>query len=145
MLNKSNRDESLKKSDGTLNTVIGNGTYVKGEVRVESNIRVDGKFEGVLKANDTLVVGSTGELNAEIRVKNATVGGKIEGNLVATNSVVLEQNSELRGDLKTKSLIINEGAQLNGNCIMGEEARPANATPSALPNKASKPEEVGVK
>ena len=143
---KNSKDEAVSSSSGTLNTVIGSGTFVKGEIRVESNIRVDGKFEGVLKANDTLVVGSTGELNAEINVKNATIGGKIEGNLVATNAVVLEQNSILRGDLRTKSLIINEGAQLNGHCIMGEEVKPNLPSPSQPgANKENKEEPVGAK
>ena len=121
MLGKNNnKEENGKRRDGVLNTIIGPGTFIKGEVQVDSNIRIDGKFEGTLKAEDTLIVGTTGELLAEIHVKNATVGGKIEGNLVASNSVVLERNSELKGDLKTKGLIINEGAVLNGNCIMNE-------------------------
>lgn len=119
--NSSSRDISIPKKEGTLNTIIGKGTYVKGEIRVDSTIRVDGRFEGLLKAEDTVIIGETGELNAEIEAKHITVGGKIQGNVKASGSVVLEANSLLQGDLRTKSLIINEGALLNGKCVMTDD------------------------
>jgi cytoskeletal protein CcmA (bactofilin family) len=120
MFDKDGKDNGAKRKEGALTTVIGIGTLVKGEVVVESNIRLDGKLEGTLKATDTLIVGSTGELIGNAEVKNANVGGKVRGNIVAAQAVVLEANAELHGDVRTKSLVINEGAVLNGNCIMSQ-------------------------
>lgn len=111
-----NKDRQAR--GGELNTIIGKGSIFHGTINVESSIRVDGVVRGKLNCTDTLVVGKSGVIEAEIRVKNATIGGRVIGNLTAIERVELESNSVLIGDLKTKLLVIDEGAVFNGNCTM---------------------------
>ena len=110
-------------SEGAMNTILGKGTKVEGKMEVASSLRIDGSFKGEIKATDTLIVGSTGELtDVTVNVKNAIIGGRIKGNLTASSKVTLESSSRLEGDLTAKLLIIEEGALFTGNCKSGEQA-----------------------
>jgi cytoskeletal protein CcmA (bactofilin family) len=108
--------------EGAMNTIVGKGTKIEGSMEVSQSIRIDGAFKGSLKATDTLIVGSTGELSeVTVSVKNAIIGGKISGNVVASNKVTLESTSRLEGDLTAKLLVIEEGALFSGNCKSGDQ------------------------
>ena len=109
--------------EGAMNTIIGKGTKIEGTMDVTQSLRIDGSFKGSLNTNDTLIVGSTGELmDVTLKVKNAIIGGMVKGNVTATNKVTLESTSRLEGDLTAKLLIIEEGALFSGNCRSGDGA-----------------------
>ena len=117
----SNKD---KVDSGRLNTIIGSGSVFEGTVNIESGgIRVDGTIKGKLISSETMVVGPTGVVEANVQVKKATVGGKVVGSLIAIEQTVLETKAVLLGDLKTSSLVVHEGAVFNGNC--SNENRPS--------------------
>ena len=108
--------------EGAMNTIVGKGTKIDGNMEVTQSIRIDGTFKGTLKASDTLIVGATGELaEVAVTVKNAIIGGIIKGNVSASNKVTLESTSRLEGDLTAKLLVIEEGALFSGNCKSGEQ------------------------
>jgi len=112
-------------SEGVMNTIIGKGTKIEGQMDVAQSIRIDGSFKGSVTATDTLIVGTTGELNdVTVKVKNAIIVGKIRGNIVASNKVTLESSSNLEGDLTAKLLVIEEGALFSGNCRSGDKMEP---------------------
>ena len=111
-----------QEPEGAMNTIVGKGTSIEGSMEVTQSIRIDGAFKGALKATDTLIVGSTGDLKeVTVSVKNAIIGGKISGNVEASNKITLESTSRLEGDLTAKLLVIEEGALFSGNCKSGEQ------------------------
>ena len=122
--------------EGAMNTIIGKGTRIEGSMEVAQSLRIDGTFKGQLKATDTLIVGSSGELtDVSVTVKNAIIGGKVKGNITASSKVTLESSSRLEGDLTAKLLVIEEGALFTGNCRSGEDVnRPQAMTGSPRPN-----------
>jgi hypothetical protein len=81
--------------EGRLNSILGKGCKFKGTVDVEGTLRIDAEFEGVVNCPDTLVVGKTGVVKAEINVKNAVIGGKVIGNINATNKIELQSGSHI--------------------------------------------------
>ena len=112
-------------SEGVMNTIIGKGTKIEGQMEVAQSIRIDGTFKGSINAADTLIVGATGELNdVSVKAKNAIIGGRIKGNIIASNKVTLESSSNLEGDLTAKLLVIEEGALFSGNCRSGDKSEP---------------------
>jgi cytoskeletal protein CcmA (bactofilin family) len=116
--------------EGAMNTIIGKGTRIEGNMEVSQSLRIDGVFKGSISTTDTLIVGSTGELvDVTIKVKNAIIGGVIKGNIVATNKVTLESTSRLEGDLTAKFLVIEEGAFFSGNCSSGDRGTIPSAGP----------------
>ena len=98
----------------TLNTIVGEGSVLEGNVQVRENIRVDGSLVGRLTSSGTLKVSPSGVVAAErIKVKAAVIAGRLEGNLEA-DQVKLESSAVLVGDIKAKLLVIEEGAAMSG-------------------------------
>jgi cytoskeletal protein CcmA (bactofilin family) len=107
-----------------VNTIIGEGTRVKGDVTVEGSIQVDGEFAGAVDATDTLVVGETGKVDGDANVANAVIGGRMYGNVFASGKIELKRGSQLLGDIKTRGLVIEDGVVFQGNCQMGDVVEP---------------------
>ena len=63
--------------EGRINSILGKGCKFKGTIDVEGTLRIDSEFEGVVNCPETLVVGKTGVVKAEVNVKNAVIGGKV--------------------------------------------------------------------
>ncbi len=90
---------------------------IKGTIKFNSIMKIDGKFEGEMITNTgELIVGKTGSVKANVKVKNAIVEGRVDGNLIATEKVELKERAQLVGDLKAKTLVIEEGVVFVGNC-----------------------------
>jgi cytoskeletal protein CcmA (bactofilin family) len=121
MLGKKDMDDFEKTGD--LNTIIGKGSVVEGTLKVQSSLRVDGRIKGQVTTTDSLVIGKEGEIEGEIRVKNAIVGGRIKGKIFASGKVVLEAKSTFHGELKTSKLVIDEGAVFEGVCSMSDDGK----------------------
>ncbi len=113
-----------EKSQEMINSVIGQGSVLKGTAEIQGSIRIDGEVEGELAVSEAIVVGKSGVLRADIRAKTVVVGGKILGNVSAGKRIELEAGSHLEGDVTTSCLVIAEGVFFQGNCRMdGESSR----------------------
>jgi cytoskeletal protein CcmA (bactofilin family) len=116
------RDEERTAID--VNTIIGEGTILKGDVKVEGSIQVDGEFDGTIDAADTLVIGESGKVDGDATVANAVIGGRMYGNVFASGKIELQRGSQLLGDIKTRGLVIEDGVVFQGNCQMGDVMDP---------------------
>jgi cytoskeletal protein CcmA (bactofilin family) len=115
--------------EGRINSILGKGCKFKGTIEVEGTLRIDSEFEGVVNCPETLVVGKTGVVKAEVNVKNAIIGGKVIGNVTATNKIELQSGSHIEGDITTNRLVIDEGVFFEGSCKMGENTSPRGKQP----------------
>jgi len=113
------KEAETTTGQGSLNSILGQGCKVKGEISLKGTIRVDGEFDGKIECPDTLIVGKSGVVKADVNVKNAVIGGKIIGNISATNKIELQTGSHVEGDIATTRLVIDEGVFFEGNCKMG--------------------------
>jgi len=102
---------------GLLN-IIGSGSVFEGTINVPHSIRIDGSFRGKLQTAESLTLGETGVVEAEIKAQNAIIFGKVTGNLYIEDRVELHVSAVVIGDLHAKELVINEGAVFHGNCSM---------------------------
>jgi cytoskeletal protein CcmA (bactofilin family) len=105
---------------GELTTIIGKGTVLDGNVKVQNSIRVDGKVTGNIRATDTVVVGKDGVVEGSVHSKDLLLAGRIKGNIVVSGKVVLESKSFIQGDIKASRLVVDDGAQFDGKCSMKE-------------------------
>lgn len=108
---------------GGLNSVLGQGSQLNGNLRVEGSIRVDGEFEGRLVASDRLVVGQAGFARADLEAREIVVSGRVEGKLIAQERVELQTGARVEGEVWAQSLVIADGVRFSGNCRMGDEAK----------------------
>ncbi|GAN35301.1 MAG: polymer-forming cytoskeletal protein [Candidatus Brocadia sp. AMX2] len=90
---------------------------IKGTIKFSSIMKIDGKFEGEMITDDgELIVGKTGSVKANVKVKNAIIEGHVDGNVIASEKVELRKLAQLIGDLKARTLVIEEGVVFVGNC-----------------------------
>src|SRR5512143_3353035 len=72
--------------DGSLSGFVGSGTVITGEASFKSMLRVDGRFSGrIHSAGGALIVGSGGQVDANIEVAVATIHGIVTGDIIASD------------------------------------------------------------
>ena len=108
---------------GELNTMIGKGSVVQGDLRVQDSIRVDGNVKGNITASDTVQIGKDGEVEGHIHCRHVFLAGRVNGNILTQGKVVLETKAVVIGDIRATRLVVDEGAIFNGKCLMKEEDR----------------------
>lgn len=102
--------------DGT--TVIAEGVRVQGEFYGDSPMVIDGIVHGSVSTPKSIEVGSSAEIEADVKAGSMIVGGRIKGNVIAHDRLELLSGGRIDGDVVTRSLIVAEGAILNGRCTM---------------------------
>lgn len=98
--------------------IIGAGTVIEGDIKSDSDIRVDGTLIGSLITKGKLVLGSTGIVEGEVACQNADISGTINGKIKVVELLSLKATSKLTGDISTNKLSIEPGANFSGSCIM---------------------------
>lgn len=106
---------------GTLNGFIDKGSQVRGDLTFEDSFRIDGRFEGKIRAGRELIIGETADVTADIEVGRLSVNGILRGSVKAGERVELLAQARVSGDVVTPVLRIEEGAMFQGGCQMGEE------------------------
>jgi cytoskeletal protein CcmA (bactofilin family) len=105
------------KTDET--TIIGRGVKIEGKLSSSGDIRVEGNVEGDITSQGAVVIGSNGRVNGQVNAESITIGGNVNGTVRAKEKLVLDSNGNLKGDIFTKTLLVDAGANFNGNCKMG--------------------------
>ena len=114
------------KGSRKLETIVGDGTHVSGQMSVKGTIRIDGIVEGDVHA-DWVVVGETGKILGNTRSRGVVVGGSVEGNIEATETVELTGKASMTGEICAPKLTVSEGAVFNGRSRMKGETEPSEA------------------
>jgi len=139
--------ETISGGEGNLNSILGPGCKVKGEIDLKGTLRIDGEFDGQINCPETLIIGKSGVVKASnVKVKNAVIGGKLLGNIDASNKIELQTGSHVEGDIVTARLVIDEGVFFEGACKMGTSgsaaAAAAASTPSPQPSRKEHDKEL---
>jgi len=111
-----------------IKAYLGSDALFKGTLTFEGTVRIDGKFEGQVNTNDTLVIGETGDMKADVKVGTLVCKGQLNGSVVASKKIELHPASKIKGDIQTPALSIALGAVLDGhlNMTTGESKKVVN-------------------
>ena len=102
---------------------------IKGSIKFENDLVVDGRIEGEISSDGSLTVGENARIKAEIKTRSVVIYGKVHGHIEVTDSIELKANAELVGDIKAASLSIEPGAIFVGKSTVG--------TPSLKPQQSA--------
>ena len=105
--------------EGRLSGFVGHGTVLTGETNFHAMLRVDGHLTGrVTSENGTLIVGSSGRVDANILVAATSINGTVNGDIIALEKVELGRTAKVIGNIQTPRLVIEDGALFEGSCTM---------------------------
>ncbi len=134
-----NTENTANAAGKTLN-LFSEGTVIKGDIKTNNDIRIDGIIEGLIYSDAKVVIGPNGKVIGDIMCQNADISGKVSGVVSVKELLFLKNTAEVNGDIDTNKLVVESGAKFNGNCSMGNaKPQPANAAAPA-PKKL---EEIG--
>ncbi len=100
---------------------LGQGSRVEGKLSFDGSVRIDGQVDGEIHAKDTVTIGDSAVINAQIQANTVIVHGRVQGDITARKRVELRAPARLMGNLVTPSLVIHEGVVFEGNCKMGAD------------------------
>ena len=115
---------NMKKDETEIKAYMGEDTVFNGSLTFDGTVRIDGKFEGQVITEDTLIIGETGHLMAEISAGTVICMGRVEGTVMASKKVEIHSTSKVVGNVKSPALYIELGGVLDGSCDMtGKETK----------------------
>ncbi len=104
-----------------IDSLIGVGTRIEGNVTFKGGLRVDGEICGNVSAEaddaSTLVLSEKACIEGEIRVSHLVVNGTVNGPVYAAESLELQANSRIKGDVHYRTLEMHLGAILEGRLV----------------------------
>ncbi len=105
--------------EGRLSGFVGSGTVLTGETVFDSMLRIDGHLKGTVTSKDgTLIIGATGQVDADVVVGTAVINGAVNGDVIVAEKLTLGRSARVVGNIHAPKLIIEDGAVLEGNCSM---------------------------
>lgn len=142
--------------DGNMSGYVGAGTALTGEVTFKAMLHIDGHLTGrITSETGTLVVGTSGQVDANIEVSTASIKGVVNGDIIASQRLEMGRAAKVFGNIQTPKLVIEDGAIFEGNCLMvkaretsdksqaaAKPAAPAPAKPVEAPKPAATSDEA---
>ncbi|MEO5947403.1 MAG: polymer-forming cytoskeletal protein [Chitinophagaceae bacterium] len=106
-------------NNGSGATLIGAGTTLKGDIKSDNDLRIDGTVIGNINCNAKVIIGTSGVVEGDIMGNQADIVGKISGNIHAKELLQLRGESSVTGNIYAGKLQIEPTATFNGQCHMG--------------------------
>jgi cytoskeletal protein CcmA (bactofilin family) len=113
--------------------IIGASMHIKGEIRSDEELMVDGEVEGIVESGSLLTIGRNGKVRANIKAREVVIFGSVKGNIEVVEKLAIRDQGSLVGDIKTAGISIDDGAYFKGSIDI---SRPE-------PKVSSKPVKVG--
>ena len=114
-----------------LNGFLDEGTELSGELRFRDVMRVDGRVKGRIVSDNTLIIGETGQVDAEIDCGVVSIRGRVTGQVHGRQRIELLSGCRVLATLVSPNLLIEDGAFFQGDCRMGGPAEATKLPPGA--------------
>jgi cytoskeletal protein CcmA (bactofilin family) len=118
---------------------LGRSVVIKGELSGSEDLYVDGQVEGTIELHgNSLIIGPSGQVRANVNAKAVIVQGKLEGNIHASERAELRKSAVAVGDIITQRVAIEDGAYFKGKVdIQKDGAKPEPRGPAASASGAA--------
>lgn len=112
-----------------VNSIVGTGTFFRGNIHVSGLLRIDGDFAGGIKTNGRVIIGRAGRADCTIDAATVVIGGAFRGTIYASEKVIALESALIVGNIYSPRIIAEAGVVLDGAMhIRGfEEPDPRNA------------------
>ncbi|NHN25696.1 polymer-forming cytoskeletal protein [Flavobacterium jejuense] len=113
---------------GKTNRIV-QGTTIKGDIETKEDFRLDGILIGNYISGGRLVIGTSGEVQGDIKCKNVDVEGKYTGKLEVDELLTVKSTACIKGDVIVGRLSVESGAIFEATCSMKSKQ---NSTTEAI-------------
>ena len=87
-----------KSESNHITTLIGDGCEFEGNMSTSTSTRIDGKLNGRIAGQNTIVVGENGVVMGEVRASETVVFGRVEG-VIESGSLEIKRSGIVLGDV----------------------------------------------
>lgn len=108
---------------GVAETVVGTSVKLKGNLKSDGDITVDGSVNGEIKTKGTVNIGPNANIIANVHAKNINISGTVQGNVLATDRLSITESGRVYGDISANILSISAGALFTGKSAMAENVK----------------------
>lgn len=114
---------NFRTDDISINTFIGPGSAISGDIRGNGFVRIDGDIDGNFETSGSVIIGEKARIHGNVTAKVAIIGGIVLGDVSAHDSVKLLSTSTVIGDIATCHLQVDDKVIIHGHCIaLSDEA-----------------------
>ncbi|MEX2444349.1 MAG: polymer-forming cytoskeletal protein [Alkalispirochaeta sp.] len=107
-----------------VNSIVGAGTYFKGNISVSGLLRIDGDFSGGVKSSGRVIIGRGGRADCTVDAATVVIGGVFRGTVYASDKVIALDTAIIIGNIYSPRIIAESGVILDGAMhVRGVEAR----------------------
>jgi cytoskeletal protein CcmA (bactofilin family) len=101
---------------------LDSGSKISGKLSFDGATRIDGQVDGEINGKESLTIGETAVITAQIKAASIIVAGKVSGDIIATQRIEIRPSAKVIGNLTAPVLVVHEGAVFEGHCSMQPEA-----------------------
>jgi cytoskeletal protein CcmA (bactofilin family) len=106
-----------------LGAYLGAGTKINGKLHFDGPATIDGEVEGEIIAQANITIGQQATVKGKISAASIVVQGKVLADVQTEKKLEIQPPGSIVGDISTQSLVIGDGAILEGHISMKKEGR----------------------
>ncbi|MCL2557543.1 MAG: polymer-forming cytoskeletal protein [Treponema sp.] len=110
-----------RRGDFSINTIIGPGSTMKGDIETGGFTRIDGNLAGDVSASGRVVIGEQARIKSNVSGTAITVGGVVIGNVIASESLLVLSTALVLGDVITRRIQADNGCVVHGKVLVCPE------------------------
>lgn len=142
---------SQKATTAEIDTLIGKGTTVRGDMAFEGGLHIEGTVVGNIRAQTEgggpamLILNESGAIEGDVEVSNMLINGSVTGDIYASGHAELAPNARIKGNVYYQTIEMAAGSQINGNLVHRSPDEIKKKPVGVVTNQNKKPEAVGGK
>lgn len=107
---------------GQIDSLIGVGTQIEGNIRFAGGLRVDGEVKGNIDAaegasSSTLVLSEQARIEGSVNVAHLILNGAIVGSVVVSGALEMQSKARIVGDVDYALIEMHQGAVIEGRLV----------------------------
>ncbi len=104
-----------------IETFIDERCVLAGELRFGEDVRIEGRVEGQICAEKSVIIGEAAEIDATVEADTLEIHGTVIGDIRVNRGTTLHKTARVEGEIQTAGIVVEEGAHFKGCIVIGPE------------------------
>ena len=113
-------------------SIIASGMKIVGDIETSGVLKIDGQVNGSVTGARQVLLGRGGAVHGNVFADEVVLAGVVNGSVVAAGRLELQATASINGDIETRSIIVLEGARINGGVRMADALGAQRTSPEPL-------------